>query len=239
VIPREPGEYAWKRFLRLSVPIVSLLFLTIVLATVAILGGPRWWSADALAVVALVLEQWRERKHDPFPWLYGARGEEAVARALSELTPLGYRALHDIPTGRGNVDHVVVGLTGVFAIETKNWRGAFFPRQGRLVFNGRDATRLIKQATAEAMEIGRRLRTAGLDRYVPALIVSTRAAVLGGPLTFRSATVIELKDLASTIRAARSRPMVEQEVARAVAAILRGDHPVSVTAVSQDSWPAS
>lgn len=50
----------------------------------------------------------------------GLRGEQAVAEALQEVAGLGYRAFHDIPAGKTwNIDHVVVGPGGVFALETK------------------------------------------------------------------------------------------------------------------------
>jgi hypothetical protein len=50
----------------------------------------------------------------------GLRGEQAVAEKLLELAPEGYRAFHDFPAAKNwNIDHVVVGPSGVFAIETK------------------------------------------------------------------------------------------------------------------------
>ncbi|MGO8930873.1 MAG: nuclease-related domain-containing protein [Limisphaerales bacterium] len=54
-------------------------------------------------------------------WLrLGLRGEQAVAEKLLELAPEGYRAFHDFPAAKNwNIDHVLVGPPGVFAIETK------------------------------------------------------------------------------------------------------------------------
>lgn len=50
----------------------------------------------------------------------GIRGEQLVAEQLSALLPLGCRVFHDLDTGCcGNIDHVVVGDFGVFALETK------------------------------------------------------------------------------------------------------------------------
>jgi Nuclease-related domain len=53
-------------------------------------------------------------------WMRGSAGERAVGIELEALEPLGWRTVHDVmkPTG-GNVDHVVAGPGGVFAIETK------------------------------------------------------------------------------------------------------------------------
>jgi hypothetical protein len=50
----------------------------------------------------------------------GMRGEQAVAEALTEAARFGYRSFHDFPAGENwNIDHVVVGPGGVFAVETK------------------------------------------------------------------------------------------------------------------------
>jgi hypothetical protein len=50
----------------------------------------------------------------------GLRGEQAVAEALNEAAPSGFRFFHDFPAGDDwNIDHVAVGTRGVFVIETK------------------------------------------------------------------------------------------------------------------------
>jgi len=48
----------------------------------------------------------------------GYDGRVAVVRALSCLTPEGYRVYHDVPAEGFTIDHVVVGKKGVFALET-------------------------------------------------------------------------------------------------------------------------
>lgn len=56
----------------------------------------------------------------------GYLGERVVGEWLQPLTSAGYRVFHDVPAEAGgkkfNVDHVVVGPGGVFAIETKTRR---------------------------------------------------------------------------------------------------------------------
>ena len=58
-------------------------------------------------------------------WSTGAEGEVATARYLDPLAEDGYVVMHDlaIPRSKANIDHVVIGPTGVFVIETKNVRG--------------------------------------------------------------------------------------------------------------------
>lgn len=49
----------------------------------------------------------------------GYEGEIAVGQELNQLMRDGYRVYHDFPAGKFNIDHIVVGPPGVFAIETK------------------------------------------------------------------------------------------------------------------------
>jgi hypothetical protein len=46
--------------------------------------------------------------------------EISTAQDLEQLKPSGYRVFHDIQTGKFNIDHVVVGPSGVYAFETKS-----------------------------------------------------------------------------------------------------------------------
>jgi hypothetical protein len=57
-------------------------------------------------------------------WSIGAYGEEIVAQHLSHLGP-PYRVIHDVilPGVKGNIDHIVLGINGVFVVETKNHKG--------------------------------------------------------------------------------------------------------------------
>jgi hypothetical protein len=56
-------------------------------------------------------------------WDRGAEGEEHVGRLLDALAESGWRTLHDVSLGHGNVDHVVIGPGGLFTIETKSHAG--------------------------------------------------------------------------------------------------------------------
>jgi Nuclease-related domain len=53
----------------------------------------------------------------------GAAGEEHVGSLLEELSEGGWRVIHDVSLGRGNVDHVLIGPAGVFTVETKSHPG--------------------------------------------------------------------------------------------------------------------
>ena len=65
----------------------------------------------------------------------GARGEERVAGILERL-PDTYHVFNDFVAGGVHVDHVVVGPAGVFAIETKYWRGNVTVEDGQILVDG-------------------------------------------------------------------------------------------------------
>lgn len=80
------------------------------------------WLWTAVAVVVSAVAGWRVRVAflKARSLRLGIVGEEAVGQFLEErLRPSGCQVLHDIPANGFNVDHVVIGPTGVFAIETK------------------------------------------------------------------------------------------------------------------------
>lgn len=52
----------------------------------------------------------------------GYQGELYVAQKLEPLLLEGYKIFHDIPFKNFNIDHVIVGTTGVYVLETKTKR---------------------------------------------------------------------------------------------------------------------
>lgn len=49
----------------------------------------------------------------------GYSGERAVGEELNKLMLDGFQVFHDVPFDKYNIDHVVVGSSGVYAVETK------------------------------------------------------------------------------------------------------------------------
>ncbi len=71
----------------------------------------------------------------------GMLGEAAVGLILEGL-PDSYTVFNDSGRRGGCIDHIVVGPTGIFAIDTKNWRGVITPDgRGELLCNGRSTGR--------------------------------------------------------------------------------------------------
>lgn len=92
-----------------------------------------------LGAAGCTIMAWR-RLRDIRSYRMGLLGEQAVAEQLQSLLTLGYRVFHDVPgDGKWNIDHVVVGSSGVFAIETKyrtKRRGSAGERDNEAVFDG-------------------------------------------------------------------------------------------------------
>lgn len=95
--------------------------LAAIYAYFAWLPGEQQWICGfvagvlAMGIFALrqsppgVVERWQE----------GAWGEEATAKELSRLDTTQWAVLNDVPNGRYNLDHVVVGHQGIFVLNSK------------------------------------------------------------------------------------------------------------------------
>ncbi len=63
-------------------------------------------------------------------WHDGAEGERKTEKALRKLEKTGLRVVHDVQARYGNYDHVAVGASGVFLLESKNLSGIVEMRDG-------------------------------------------------------------------------------------------------------------
>ncbi|HEU0103303.1 MAG TPA: UvrD-helicase domain-containing protein [Mycobacteriales bacterium] len=104
-------------------------------------------AGDSQLVLAVqaALASTKESKRAPRPrqserHVAGCRGERVVCSALSTLALQGFhhlddRSCRDRPE-RVNLDHLVVGPTGVFVVDAKNWAGRIAVRDGQLTQDG-------------------------------------------------------------------------------------------------------
>jgi hypothetical protein len=189
----KPAEFLRSQ-LRLRIAVFAA---TISVAGVLALMGVWWWPATFLALGLLFVLQrlaGKGRVLDPERLRRGISGEEAVADALAGLPP-SYWVLHGVSTGHGDVDHIVIGPTGVFALETKAWEGTFYRHRGQLYSNGKPAEHVLRQARGAAGQVRQLLLEAGIDEWVEAVVVAARASVSRSPVRFRKSYVISIKDL--------------------------------------------
>jgi hypothetical protein len=144
---RVAGQHARQTHRSLFVRASAALFLLLATIGVAIAITGLGWFAVAVEAAAISVMYLVEAKATPLlgRWRRGAEGEERVSQVLDTLRDRGWYALHDVQTGRGNIDHVVIGPGGLFTIETKSHRG-------RICVEKIDQ-RMLKQAYAESKAI--------------------------------------------------------------------------------------
>lgn len=83
-----------------------------------------WWQIGIVLFLYLFLIGWGTRRlsrllDQRFKLLVGLDAEQAVGQELNQLMLSGYHIYHDFPAEKFNIDHVVVGASGVYAVETK------------------------------------------------------------------------------------------------------------------------
>jgi Nuclease-related domain len=157
---------AWSRSLAWRAPMVAAAGLAgQVLAAQA--GLPQARLAG-LAVAAVVGWRLRFRPSDQArTWQRGAQGERRTARLLRRLTRDGYVVFHDlaVPDSDANVDHLAIGRSGVFVIDSKQWTGSVHQSGDGLAWhNHYPLDRILATVRWEAAAISRLLgtRTAAL-----------------------------------------------------------------------------
>jgi hypothetical protein len=177
----------WARSLAWRAPLVAAAGLTgQVLAAQA---GLPYGGLVGLAVAALV--GWRLRfrpSEQARTWQRGADGERHTARLLERLTGDGFVVFHDlaVPDSPANVDHLVIGPSGVFVIDSKQWSGSVHQGADGLVWhNHYPLDRTLETVRWEADTIGRLLGT----RIHPLLCVHG-AHVQGGGLHAQGVAVV-------------------------------------------------
>ena len=101
----------------------------------------------ALIVLVLVLvpflafhplKKWSDRAER------GADAEQTVGMTLQTL-PESYHVIHDLAFEGFNIDHVVIGPTGIFPIETKSHAGRLSARSDTLLLNGQPRNAMLDQ----------------------------------------------------------------------------------------------
>lgn len=164
---RLPGQSIDERINKLRDTFYEDLTVTMCLVLLALMQWVQWWfqfppSPISLTVLALVAIAYVWKKGVPLKLLIsnlrlGRDGERVVGQFLEELRAKGYRVFHDIPGPNFNIDHVIIGPGGVFAIETKTRTK---PMRGRAtvvydgnalrIENGRPFDESLDQARGQA-----------------------------------------------------------------------------------------
>lgn len=142
-----------------------------------LLGGrqqPYFYIPSVIFIIAApLISKYINRKIDrlekeKIDFRKGATGEALIGYVL-EGFPDEYRVIHDLTTPFGNIDHVVVGPSGAYVIDTKNWKGVVSADgNGELLQNGKPTQKPeIKNLSRTIMSIKEKIKVlSSLDPYV-------------------------------------------------------------------------
>jgi hypothetical protein len=156
-------------------------------AAFPIRGFPLAWVAligVSMAFLMWLIGKWVTNKIDTIDrerlsWRKGAVGEALVAATLTEL-PDSFVIVNDISKRFGNIDHVVIGPTGVYVVDAKNWTGSVkADAQGELMLNEKPLLKPpIKSLLGSVMDFHNKLKAlTDVDYFVRGLMVFPNAYV--------------------------------------------------------------
>ncbi len=185
LVQRRPGQSLreeWDRLVNENLPFILLVpaMLWVVWLTqwlpVSKEVSPNFWLALAIVGTGMAAIAYLRLIPRARNLVRGERGELRVAEVLDDLRTYGYRPFHDVVRDGFNVDHVVVGPGGVFAIETKfrSGSGEVTFRNGEGLFVGGFAEEKdsLSQARGNAAEVNRLIKeNCRIDEWVWPLVV--------------------------------------------------------------------
>jgi hypothetical protein len=145
----------------------------------------------------------------------GADAEVWTSKELRKATAGNWVVLDDVPFEKRNIDHVVIGATGVFAVETK---------YSSYLWRERPATPALKDALDQAKWGARKIRLYLHSRHIevdvtPAIVVWGKAArglsgsMLDGVLVLRGKYPDTWSSCLESVAAAGDVPVSEVEIA--------------------------
>jgi hypothetical protein len=125
-------------------------------------------------------------------------GERQVAKLLSSKLSDDYFLINDLylHNGGGDIDHVVLGPSGVFVLETKNWsgditcNGDMWQRTGKRSFKGSPSLQVKRNAAKIKYIIDSSQAFRSLDVWVEGIVVFTNNHAT---LNLNNPTVLILK----------------------------------------------
>ncbi|MHB1475731.1 MAG: nuclease-related domain-containing protein [Dermatophilaceae bacterium] len=207
-----------------------------ILIVVILLGYAVWMRRD----IAEMLEMIREGGS----FLKGARGELLVHQALKSL-PDEFIVFHDfhpvdLTTGkpvRWNVDHIVVGPTGVFVIDAKNYKNSVVQSADKSGFTRGN----VNQAQRNAIELKQRLvrwsrdELAGL--FVVPVVAYTQPEARLERLREGAVRTVPLRVLMNEVQS-HSEAAIDLEKAGRIARVLYAQMPADLQAAFKPEFAA-
>jgi hypothetical protein len=192
-----------RRWRRIAAALLLATLLVLVAATT--LHGPAWAAGvpAALALLAAafwIFYEWRHHNLDALRGQLraGLRGQRRMVKLLAPLDD-NYYLINNLklPGRADDVDHLLVGPNGIFALETKNHRGRIFAENGqwyqaKLSRNGRPQPKNpIRDPVQQLKRNVDYLRTC-INRTDPELSRRTRLWIEGAVVFVNPAASIDL-----------------------------------------------
>lgn len=145
---------------------------------------------------------------DSLVWAKGVEGERRAAAYIDPLIDAGFVVVYNrlIPGIKADIDCLAIGPTGVFPIETKNWRGKLDVRGDRLFVGDHDRTWVLQQVYREALAVQVAL---GEELTRERLTVTPVICAIGGVASIQKvASGVHITDGKGLARLLTDRPRV-------------------------------
>jgi hypothetical protein len=175
------GLKSWRRHANPRLAMLCGPFVVVGFAVVLVDRHLLAWAAGAVCGAAVTM--WVAFRETPpryvEQWHDGAEGERKTEKALQPLEKVGWTVVHDIQQRYGNYDHIAVGPSGAYLLETKNLQGSVEISAGVPRLNRRhdpEANTLVgsipKQALGAAASVKEDIqRRTGHRLWVQAVVV--------------------------------------------------------------------
>lgn len=182
--------------------------------------------AAIIAAVGMARAFWK-RRQSTTAWATGARGERTVASRLASVESKGVLTVHDrrIPGSTANIDHVAVGPSGVFVIDSKVRKGSVTTRATGPIWNrgptklfigSRDCTSFItgmdRQVAVVAKALGGQPDLAGIRIHPMITVVDGEWGLFARPLRVQGVWVGWPREMARAV--SRQGPLSPEMVRR-------------------------
>ena len=145
----------------------SILIIGVVFSLIGLIGFIVTFLSLLVLIIGAVLIYYGYNNGKS--WNKGIKGEYIVAEYLDQL-PEDYFVFNDVkfPGSYGNLDHVVVGPTGIYVIETKNYKGFFLVKGNELFYKNGNRVKKAKgqpgrQVMANSMSLKKFLEDNGVN----------------------------------------------------------------------------
>ncbi|MGN6753342.1 MAG: nuclease-related domain-containing protein [Intrasporangium sp.] len=184
-------------------------------------GSARRRADELLAQAAAARAQADALEHEAGAWQAGADGERRVATELAKL-PASWQVLHDrlLRPGQSltNIDHIVIGPSGLYLIDSKNWAGAVSVYNGTL-WQHNGASRCRTDALKQVLHAGAEVESAIGLPVTPMIVLAGASSAKFLPCRVEGVEVVPARKLRSWLNAQRRDQFVKdpENLARTIA----------------------